>query len=271
MDKKLLLIEYMRCTDIDKKMLWKGSAEHQMSFVNRMTRGLLKVPCFVISRHRSKSVELPVYGFRMRNGIEIIMRDNFYDWKVSIKTPMEMFLDLDGCRDLFSGWSHEVGVSEKTGRKLYSYDGDIAECYCEGFNHDWVHPFYRKGCRECTIEVGGDYRLYTLLYLLNSIPNPREENGYSLNLGESVYQQFQENLMKAHPSCRQYELFPHLGVLADDFEIVTDEEDRHYDTPYWKLCAKYPEIREEFARMYMLYHFPEMDKPDYHGVQVKDE
>ena len=86
MDKSKLLLEWMRETpDIEDKMNWKRPAERQMCFVrDQIGRNLLRVPVFAVSTHRSKSIDLPVYGLTMRNGIEMYARENFYGWVVSL-------------------------------------------------------------------------------------------------------------------------------------------------------------------------------------------
>ena len=83
-----LLLQWMRSSEIDDSMCWKNAAERQMCFVRDvLCTNLLKVPVFVVSTHMSKSILLPVYRFRLQNGIIVTARENFYGWSVSIKSP----------------------------------------------------------------------------------------------------------------------------------------------------------------------------------------
>ena len=126
-----LLLEFMRETELDEKLIWKKAAEKQMIFV-RDTIGahLTHSPIFVVSTHMSKSCVLPVYAFRLSNGIEFIMRENFYGWVVSIRSPFTIEELPDFCRG-------DTLCSENP-------EGDIAECYCEGFSKSWVYKYKNK-------------------------------------------------------------------------------------------------------------------------------
>ena len=74
-----LLLQWMRSSEIDDSMCWKNAAERQMCFVRDvLCTDLLKVPVFVVSTHTSKSILLPVYRFRLQNGIIVTARENFY-------------------------------------------------------------------------------------------------------------------------------------------------------------------------------------------------
>lgn len=70
-----LLIEFMRENELSDDLLWKKAAEQQMIFVrDKIGKHLSHSPIFVVSTHMSKSCLLPVYAFRLTNGIEFIMR-----------------------------------------------------------------------------------------------------------------------------------------------------------------------------------------------------
>lgn len=117
---------------------------------------LLKVPMFVVSWHTSKSISLPVYGFVMRNGIKVIARYNFYDWKLSIETPKQLPDDLIP-EDLVSGG--------------YGDGYEISDCCLEGFKSEWCYgPYlYHNTPEKFTIEVRNKYHVYVLLYMLNHV------------------------------------------------------------------------------------------------------
>lgn len=166
-----LLVDWMREWKIDEDLLWKKAAIDQACFMRDIVcQDLLKVHCFIVSTHVSKSVLLPVYGFVMRNGIKVISRYNFYDWKLSVKLPGSLpnnYLPTE----VMSG-----GVK-----------GQIPSYYLEGFSEKWSYGPYEPEnpkCRKFTIEVGNRYQVYTLLFLLkNAFP----EKDFSLKkYSESV-------------------------------------------------------------------------------------
>ena len=151
-----LILHFQRTREIPDDMLYKNSAIDQSCFMRDIIgRTLLHVPCFNISWHRSKSIVLPVYGLVMLNGIKLIIRDNFYDIKVSVELPDTLPPDFIPRELVSSGYG---GV-----------DG-IHPCYCEGFREEWCYGPYmsKSACNRFTIEVSNRYKLYTLLFLLKN-------------------------------------------------------------------------------------------------------
>lgn len=181
-----ILLYYQRTTDIDDKMLYKKTAQHQEIFMRDKIGGLIKCPIFTVGTHRSKSIDLPVYCFIMRNGIKIMASYNFYIWTVSVELPKtlpEGTLDTD----LFTG-----GVKQKVD-------------YYYGFKKEWEYDCYNlkdKNCTKFSITLSHEYKFYTFIYILNkafnkltfqdnrneqeiinSIENIYENNGvYEINL-----------------------------------------------------------------------------------------
>ena len=144
-----MLLNWMRRWELDDSLYYKTSAIRQVCFMrDEICMRLLKTPCFVISSHVSKSCLLPVYMFRMNNGIEIICRDNFYGWVVSVKTPTpecEVYLPTD---------------------LVHGDDGkDIHHVYCEGFRREWVYSYDDN--HKMTFRVDDDYQLWALMRMLN--------------------------------------------------------------------------------------------------------
>lgn len=148
----------MRQWDIDDNLIYKKAGINQAIFVRDTLAGNLLhyVPVFAISMHRSKSVSLPVYGITMRNGIKLIMRDNFYDWKVSVILPKPLpknYLPIE----------------------LFSNREDIPDCYLEGFHDEWAFKTYNPEDdkqTEFTVEVRNQYDVYVLFfYLKNAFPD----------------------------------------------------------------------------------------------------
>jgi hypothetical protein len=142
-----LLLQWMRSWEIPETMHYLKAAEHQACFVrDELCRDLLHVPVFVISTHHSKSIKLPVYRFRMQNGIIVTMRDNFYGWVVSLKRPREVNLPED---------------------IVHGDAGKDVTC-CEGFSDDWVYPYSTERVRLTTFRVDDEYRLFALFRELNN-------------------------------------------------------------------------------------------------------
>lgn len=137
-----------------EQMIYKKSAEAQIMFVrdevpNFFTKSILKT-IEVISTHTSKSIKLPVYHIVLTNGLELILRGNFHDWKISVSSPFEVELP----EELLTN-------STLSGEKINSY-------YCEGFKNEWIWDSYMKNKKEFTIEIGASlYDLYTFFFLLS--------------------------------------------------------------------------------------------------------
>lgn len=105
-------------------------------------------PVLVINTHMSKSIDLPVYEINLRDhNTKIIMRNNFYDWKVSVDSPIEInanFMDL------------------------FKQDEVHKPIYCEGFKDNQVFDCYANNKKQFTLELKDKYRLYTFIYILNN-------------------------------------------------------------------------------------------------------
>ena len=143
------LLEWMReQPEIDDKMIFKNAAIHQMCFIrDTVCAYFLHVPVFVNSTHRSKSLTLPVYRFRLNNGIVVICRENFYGWVVSINSPFNISIPED----------------------LTDTKEDMSPQFCEGFHFDQCYPFATKNFRLSTLDISDNYKFYTLMYFLNKM------------------------------------------------------------------------------------------------------
>lgn len=91
----------------------------------------------VISTHFSKSVELPVVQMtRPDLGLVLTMRNNFYNWKLSVSTPKPFKAD-------FTGLFYEYPPRDP------GWSGDhLSSCYFEGFPEDLVYGYRGKGRTE---------------------------------------------------------------------------------------------------------------------------
>lgn len=158
------LQEWMRqnILDADENLIYKKAGVSQCVFVRDRIHPLCAMevevgegwgarydwleahPVEVISTHSSKSVPLPVYLIEVP-GLRLVMRNNFYDWKVSVESdrPVE---------DVFHG--------------LVRHGEEIHKVYCEGFQSEWVYGPYTPGAQKFTVSLGGDHELWAFLYLL---------------------------------------------------------------------------------------------------------
>lgn len=106
----------------------------------KVAKGIL-----ALSTHKSKSVELPVFHITLPDSTECVLRCNFYDWKVSLKTGQPISCDFAG---------------------LFDPDIEINSVYCEGFPDEWVFGPFSKNQKEFTLELGSQYEVYTFFWLL---------------------------------------------------------------------------------------------------------
>lgn len=129
-------------------MIYKTAAENQIYFVRDTLRNFNKISKIeVISTHTSKSIKLPVYHIVWENGIEMILRDNFYDWKISVESPLEL--------------TYPINLFNNLGKKK------ISSCYCEGFKEEWVFDCYENNKKKFTVELYDKYDVYTFMFLTN--------------------------------------------------------------------------------------------------------
>lgn len=147
------------------EMLWKGAAGHHIMFVRDSL-----VPVFgaglkyeqmrdavsVISTHRSKSIELPVYQLeRPDRDLRVVLRNNFYNWKMSVLSGEPVKADFDG---LF--YTTPPVEPDYTGDPLH-------EVYFEGFPRDLIFGYYAQSDgRRWSAEISGDEELWTTMFLM---------------------------------------------------------------------------------------------------------
>lgn len=231
-----LLLEFMRENDLDDKLLWKKAADRQMIFVrDDIGEHLTKSPIFVVSTHMSKSCLLPVYAFRLTNGIEFIMRENFYGWVVSIRSPFT----IEKLPNFCHGDKNEDGTN------------DIHEVYCEGFNKSWVYTFKNENFNYSTFRVHSDYDLYVLIYELNQIEVPHDSKWDKVpaSLIEACVNQF----MERHPSLDSiYDYFCQTYFKANDYDFCKENnlESLHYGDGQIKAFAERVEAFDELGKMF---------------------
>jgi hypothetical protein len=146
---------------IDDEMLWKQAASNQMHFVedlNGLMQNKLKKSerkqVQVISEHMSKSILLPVYLLE-RGDLQIILRYNFYNWKMSVICNRKIDANFDG---LF----HTTPPIEP------DYTGnELASVYFEGFPKDLIFDYYEETDKKVwSAQCHNEQILWTTVYLI---------------------------------------------------------------------------------------------------------
>lgn len=146
---------WVRVNSPDKKMIFKNRFSEQICFVRDVLSVLFfpsieeydASPVMVIGTHTSKSIELPVFQMKSEKyGIELILSNNFSNWKVSVKSDIPLDFDIMGLFD--------------TAKVIQPY-------YCEGFPEEKVYGSYEQDHSSFTFEIFSDYNLYTFVFLLS--------------------------------------------------------------------------------------------------------
>jgi len=151
------LLTWCRVNEPEDKMLWKEGFWEQIIFVRDTIMDLLSDsyeefksnPVLVISTHRSKSIVLPVYQINYK-GIKMIIRNNFYDWKVTVDSKVQLNFDM---------------------MSLFNIKKRINSTLCEGFKYNQVFDSYENNKNKFTFEIEDQYKLYTFMYLLKNYIN----------------------------------------------------------------------------------------------------
>lgn len=155
---------WVRVNEPDESLIYAKGLGDQVCFVRDALCELLREsyeewrdnPPMVISTHYSKSVKLPVYQINLEKyGVEMVLRYNFYDWKVSIKSDKPLDFDCMG---------------------LFNPAQVIPSVYCEGFPEDKVYGSYEQSHSQFTIEIRSRYDLYTFIFLLKNYLGIKKED-----------------------------------------------------------------------------------------------
>lgn len=155
---------WLRVNEPNKNLIYAKSLRNQVCFVRDLLCQLLSStyeewcdnPPLVISTHYSKSVKLPVFQINLEKyGIEMVLRCNFYDWKISVKSDRPLDFDYMG---------------------LFNPTEEISYLYCEGFPKEKVYGCYEQNHSMFTIEFCSDYNLYTFIFLLKNYLGIKKEN-----------------------------------------------------------------------------------------------
>ena len=159
------LQDWINRQTVDDEMLWKGAFGSQMVFIRDTLAMLVRrglsyeqfndVQVTVISEHRSKSIVLPVVSLERKDiGLRLILRNNFYNWKLSVISDKPIIANFDG---LF----HTTPPVEP------DYTGNpMNPVYFEGFPKNLVFGYYEDSeLRDrWSAEIHGDYAVWTTVF-----------------------------------------------------------------------------------------------------------
>lgn len=150
------LSEWMDKNEPDDDLSFKGCYADQLHFVrNILLRALYgddsdkakHVRIMVVATHESHSVVLPVYQFTLPNGVKITLRNNFFNWKVSVDSPFSISMKPLGLFD--------------SNRRIQPY-------HCDGFPEEIVFGSYDENRKRFTLSFLTDYHLWTFMFLLRN-------------------------------------------------------------------------------------------------------
>lgn len=164
MDNDNALQKWINEQIVGDEMLWKGAFGAQVGFMRDTLVPLVawgmhyedvaSVP-EIVGTHRSKSINLPVLAMNRPDlGLRLIVRENFYNWKLSVISEKPIEAD-------FTGLFHTTPPVEP------DYTGNpLADCYFEGFPKNLIFGYYSANKRKFSAEIHGDFKLHTTIFLI---------------------------------------------------------------------------------------------------------
>lgn len=134
-------------------------------------RSECKESAWVIGEHRSKSVPLPVYSLERPDlGLQFVLRDNYYNWNVSVISEKPVTSDLRGFQLDFS--DDDKGRDK---HRTFSPGDYWGYCFFEGFPDALRFGPHSLDPRKFSLTIGSDHRIYTFLFLiLRDYHRPKE-------------------------------------------------------------------------------------------------
>ncbi len=108
----------------------------------------LDEPPMVINTIKSKEVVLPIYLVSSQKyGIELVLQNNFFGWKVSVASVKPLEFDT---MDLFDT------------KRI------VPSILCQGFPKDRIYGSYDQDKMHFTVEISDQFNLYTFVYILRN-------------------------------------------------------------------------------------------------------
>jgi len=122
----------------------------------------------VVGEHHSKSVRLPVYALERPDiGLRVILRDNWYDWNVSVIAEKPVDADLRGFQlDYLRDEERERSKDE------IGHHGSWGYCFFQGFPEGTRFGPYARDRARFSTWMRGDHELFTFMWLVLRAANP---------------------------------------------------------------------------------------------------
>ncbi|MBN1325857.1 hypothetical protein JW977_02660 [Candidatus Falkowbacteria bacterium] len=173
-----VLWDWAKANKPSEIMIWAKDFERQIEYVcDTIALQLLrnyKYTVTIISTHISKSIKLPVYSIKVENGLTLIMRGNFHDWNISVKSRLPIRADFT-CLRFFT---------------------DKETCFCQGFPENLKFGQYAKDKKEFTVCLANEYETYTFLCLLFKAFNESKKAFTEAKVSEKIFLKRQKHLAR---------------------------------------------------------------------------
>lgn len=129
----------------------------------------------VIGSHRSKSIDLPVYGVDIPSlGVRAVISDNFHQWTVSVELPRPV--DLSQFKDVMSMDRQDPS-------------------YCYGFEGRWVYPSPEESPTIWTTRMSSTYDIYAVfMSIAHQLRTGKVTSSDSQKITEAVIELSRDNL-----------------------------------------------------------------------------
>ena len=169
MSTPISLNDWFTANKPDSGTLWEKAAYKQIEFFRRLVMAVclhkhqsnleeLDVTRpVVIGEYTSKSIKLPVVEFRSKNGIVFTIRDNFFNYKVSVDSPFPITVDFF---DLFDPEPKDY----------------LHPVYFEGFPKNKVFRSFSENTKQFSVQLLSQEDVYLLIWLIvRSLELPERE------------------------------------------------------------------------------------------------
>ena len=139
--------DWKRITEsIPEEMYWRKSSLRQNEIIDKLPLQS-RVVC---SSHTSKSCKLPVVRAMVTPTVLVVIRGNFYDWKVSVVSEKP----LHGIDNTF----------------LFDPEAEHSSVYFEGFHDNWCYGSYKANPAKFSVElIYSALDLYTFIKELQRV------------------------------------------------------------------------------------------------------
>jgi hypothetical protein len=126
------------------QQIYQGQKEGELARYGRSESATASAR--VISEHRSKSCTLPVVDIIHDSGLTLTVRQNFYNWKLSVVSPKHLSEHLS--EHLFDGLCHTTPPVDP------EYTGNpLNPVYFEGFPSDKIYGYFSQDRSRFSLEL----------------------------------------------------------------------------------------------------------------------